>query len=497
MYAIGYDVGSSSIKVSLVNLATGQIEGLAQSPKVEMEISAPQEGWAEQDPKMWWQHICTATQELLSKSSINSQEIKAIGIAYQMHGLVAVDQDGKTVRPSIIWCDSRAVAIGEHAFADLGATYCLSHYLNSPGNFTASKLSWVKENEPEKYAQIDKVMLPGDYIAYRMTGDIQTTVTGLSEGIFWDFKEQQLSHRLIQQYDLDEEMVPPITDNFQIQSRLNSEAAKVLGLHPGTPITYRAGDQPNNAMTLNILNPGEIAATGGTSGVVYAVTDQPAYDPKSRVNGFAHVNHHPDEPRIGILLCINGAGIQYSWVKKNIAPNSTSYLDMEQAAATIPVGSDGLVITPFGNGAERMFENKNLGAQWHHLDLNRHSQAHIYRATLEGIAFAFCYGIDILKSMDITLEVMRVGNDNLFQSPIFSQTIANLTGATIEMLEATGASGAALAAGVGIGAFATVQEAQGRANVLTSFHPTTNLTSYRNAYKIWEHSLNSALLEHG
>ena len=495
MYLLGFDIGSSSIKAALAEFSSGKRVKLVQEPASEMAIDAPQSGWAEQDPELWWGYVCAATKKLLSESQIKPSDIKSIGIAYQMHGLVALDSHDNLVRPAIIWCDGRAVQIGADAFDQLGESYCLEHYLNSPGNFTASKLKWVKENEPAVYARISKIMLPGDFIAYRMTDQIRTTVTGLSEGVFWDFKAHSLATELLKHYEIDPALIPESVENLTVQGRLSKTAAESMGLHPGTPITYRAGDQPNNAMALNVLKPGEVAATGGTSGVVYAVTDQPYYDKQSRVNGFAHVNHQLKIPRIGILLCINGAGIQYGWIKQHISQEGQTYFDLEKEAASVPVGSDGLLITPFGNGSERMFENKNLGAKIHFLEFNRHGRAHLYRATLEGIAFAFVYGITIMQEMGIHINVLRVGNDNLFLSEIFSQTIANLTGARIEMLDTNGALGAALASGVGVGAFASLADAQARIPIVKITEPNPDHPDHEAAYAKWRVALQNALEE--
>ncbi len=497
MYLIGYDIGSSSIKVALANIKTGEKIGVVQKPDSEMPIHAPKPTWAEQDPEDWWQYACQATRQLLAQTEVTPDQIKAIGIAYQMHGLVAIDRAGAVIRPAIIWCDGRAVDVGDLAFEAIGPQYCLSRLLNSPGNFTASKLKWLQENEPEKYQQIHKVMLPGDFMAYKMTGLARTTVTGLSEGIFWDFRAHSISGELLNHFGISDALIPEIVENFVDQGRLQHDAAAQLGLDPGTPITYRAGDQPNNAMALNVLNPGEVAATGGTSGVVYAIVDGATYDSKSRVNGFAHVNHKRDQARIGILLCINGAGIQYGWIKNNIAPKGLSYTDLEKEAQKVGVGSDGLVITSFGNGPERIFENRNLGAHVHALDFNRHGRAHLYRATLEGIAFAFVYGIEIMQEMGLVLEVIRVGNDNLFLSDIFSQTIANLTGAKIEMLDSTGAVGAALAAGVGVGAYHSIEEAQAKTKIIKNVTPDDDIAAYKHAYERWKEMLQNLLSSDG
>jgi len=485
MYLLGYDIGSSSIKAALVRADTGAPVAIVQHPQTEMKIIAVQPGWAEQDPDTWWDGVCLATRKLLNQTGVPASEIRGIGISYQMHGLVLVDEDFRPLRPAIIWCDSRAVDIGHKAFEAIGPEKCLRHLLNSPGNFTASKLKWVKDEEPETYRRIHKIMLPGDYIALCLSGEAFTTPSGLSEGIFWDFLKDGVADIVFDHFGFDPALLPALTPAVSLQGRLTAEAAGATGLRAGTPVAYRAGDQPNNALSLNVLQPGEIAATGGTSGVVYGVVDHPAYDPRSRVNGFAHVNHTRAQPRIGILLCINGAGIQYSWVRQYLGHNQISYADMERQAAAVPTGSDGLRILPFGNGAERMLENRNPGARIINLQFNRHNAAHIYRAALEGIAFSFVYGAQVLKNMGVEVHILRVGNDNLFQSGVFAHTISTLLGCSIEVVDTTGAVGAARAAGVATGLYATLEEAVRNTTVLTTYTPRDPADGYETAYLTW------------
>lgn len=489
VYLLGYDIGSSSIKAALVDAESGKAIKVTQSPKVEMKMIAEEIGWAEQSPEVWWENVCLATKEILETTQIDPQQIKGIGIAYQMHGLVLVDENQEVLRPSIIWCDSRAVEIGNKAFANLTEEKCLSHMLNSPGNFTASKLKWVKENEPEIFNRIYKMMLPGDYITMKLTGEINTTISGLSEGVFWDFKENDIAKFLLEEYGIAEKIIPEIKDTFSIQGVLNKKASEETGLREGIPITYRAGDQPNNALSLGVINPDEVAATGGTSGVVYGVVDKPIYDLQSRINGFAHVNHTIENPKIGMLLCINGAGIQYSFLKKIIAQIDVSYDDMETMASEIPVGSEGLRIIPFGNGAERILGNESTGAQINNLQFNRHKQAHFFRAGLEGIAFSYVYGFQVLKDLGLNPKVIKVGNDNLFQSKIFSTTIANLLGCCIEVVKTTGAEGAAKASGVGAKVYANLEESIKTNEVEKRYFPSEEIDEYRLAYELWEKDL--------
>ncbi len=442
MLSLGYDIGSSSIKCAIFDCEGGKTIARGSHPAEEMQIEAPRQGWAEQDPEVWWSYVATLTRQLVHQNKIDPMRIQTIGISYQMHGLVLVDEDLRVLRPSIIWCDSRAVDIGRQAFENLGNEFCLRRLLNSPGNFTASKLRWVKENEAEVYKKVYKAMLPGEFIAMKLTGDVITTVSGLSEGIYWDFKKNGVSTELLEHFQIEESLLPEVRPTFSIQGHVTKSAAQELGLREGISVAYRAGDQPNNAFSLGVLDPGEAAATAGTSGVVYAVADKITCDMKSRVNPFAHVNHSSDQPRLGVLLCINGTGILNSWLRRNVAAG-LSYDEINASAATIEVGSEGLAVIPFGNGAERILENRNIGCQILGLDFNRHSQAHLLRASQEGIAFSFKYGLEIMQEMGMHVGVIRAGHANMFLSPLFRQTLADITGAMIELYDTDGAEGAA------------------------------------------------------
>jgi len=490
MYLLGYDVGSSSVKASLIDVETGSSVASAFHPKKEMKIDAPKAGWAEQDPAQWWNNLILATNDVLQAAEVDSSSIKAIGIAYQMHGLVLVDKEQNLLRSSIIWCDSRAVTHGDHAMKTLGEEQCLSHLLNSPGNFTASKLSWVIMNEPEIYEKAYKFMLPGDYIAMKLTGEINTTISGLSEGIMWDFKDNSLADFLFEYYGIHQHLIPDIVPTFSEQGRLSGAAAEELGLVPGIQIAYRAGDQPNNAFSLNVLNPGEIAATAGTSGVVYGVSDEVKYDPLSRVNTFAHVNHSPEMNRLGVLLCINGTGIQYSWLKQHLSQREMNYPALNDLAMEAPIGAEGLTMLPFGNGAERMLGNLDLGATIKNINFNIHSGSHLVRSAQEGVAFSMQYGMEIMREIGINPTVIRAGLANMFLSPVFRDTLAEISGATIELYDTDGSIGAANGAGIGSGAFGSFQEAFENLNKLMVIEPTgKHRDQYAEAYGHWKNEL--------
>ncbi len=488
-YLIGIDVGSSSVKASLLDVESGACAGSAFYPKTEQRIDSPEPGFAEQDPQLWYDCAKDAVRDAMQEAGAKPEDIRAIGIAYQMHGLVCVDKDQNVLRPSIIWCDSRAVPYGQAAFDSIGAETCLSHLMNSPGNFTAAKLAWVKDHEPELFEKIDKIMLPGDWLAMKLTGDARTTLSGLSEGMFWDFQNEEVAGFLMEEFGFDHSILSDIVPTFGIQGTVTEEAAAVFGIQAGIPVSYRGGDQPNNALSLNVLNPGEIAATAGTSGVVYGVTDAKKFDPQSRVNTFAHGNHSAEDPRLGVLLCINGTGILNAWTKRLLG--NISYKEMDVLAESVPVGSSGIVILPFGNGAERVLGNRNIGAQITGIDFNRHSSAEICRAVQEGIVFSFKYGMDVMQEAGIEIKTIRAGFANMFMSDVFCETLAGVSNATIELYETDGSLGAARGAGIGAGIFDTFEEAFSSLERRKVIEPKPG--NYQAAYEAWKAQLDKAL----
>ncbi len=496
-YLLGIDVGSSYVKATLVEVRSGRSLASSQSPPEEMAMVSWQPGWAEQDPQMWWDHVVISVRTCIAKSNISISAIQAIGISYQMHGLVLVGKDLEVLRPSIIWCDSRAVAIGDHTFNKLGEEFCLRHYLNSPGNFTASKLRWVRENEPELYKRIHKAMLPGEYIAMKLTGEILTTDSGLSEGIFWDYAKEGLATELLLEYGIEERLLPTLTKVFSNQGKITPSASAELGLPKDTIISYRAGDQPNNAFSLGVVNPGETAATAGTSGVIYSVSDQDIFDQRSRVNTFVHVSNEPGKKRNGVLLCVNGTGILNRWLRKNLSGEGDqlySYDKMNALANDAAVGAEGLSFLPFGNGAERILQNKMIGSSLHGLDFNRHTQSHILRASQEGIVFAMKYGLEILEEMGLKTKVIKAGHANMFLSPLFREAFVNTTGVPLELYDTDGATGAALGAGLGAGIYVSFSEVFQGLRRRESQEPASNLSEkYLHSYAHWRQILNNYL----
>lgn len=485
---LGIDVGSSSVKVALLDASSGRIITSATSPSTEMAIESPRAGWAEQHPDLWWEHVGKAIGAIRGSHSKELRATKAIGIAYQMHGLVLLDKDGRAVRPSIIWCDSRAVEIGNEAFAQLGHQNCLKNLGNSPGNFTASKLAWVKRSEPQIYSQARYCLLPGDYIALRLTGQFGTTPSGLSEAVLWNFSENRLATEVLKNFDISSTLIPPTSPNLGAFAELRSDVARELGLRPGIPVSYRAGDQPNNALALKVLQPGEVAANAGTSGVIYGVTERLGVDSLSRVNNFLHVNSAPNAPRIGSLMCVNGAGSFYRWAKHTLG-SGKSYAELNALATMSPVGSGGIVALPYGNGAERTLNNVSPGASFENLDFNRHSTADVFRATQEGVVFALCYGLEIMRAMGLHPTSIRAGNANMFQSELFRQTFATCANAPVELFTTDGAEGAARGAGIGAGLLSSSDAFRGLTTELIIEPDISSQGATHDAYERWKTAL--------
>ena len=493
MFLLGLDIGTSFIKASIIDARTLVTIASAQYPESETAIISLKPGWAEQSPDMWWAHTIKVIQLLHATGKYDPDQIVAIGIAYQMHGLVLVDAEQKVLRDAIIWCDSRAVELGENAGLELGKAVCENNLLNSPGNFTASKLAWVKQYEPGIYSRLYKMMLPGDFIAMKLTAQITTTSSALSEGIFWDHQKDKLSDDIMQYFKFNDSIIPEVRPLFSEHGRLQEDIATMLSLKGDIPVTYKAGDQLNNALSLNVLQPGEVAATAGTSGVIYTVTDTLIADQFSRINTFAHVNHLPGLKRLGVLLCINGTGIMNSWIRK-LCGDDLSYGLMNSMAAQVSPGSDGLFILPFGNGAERMLQNKIVGAHVENIDLNKHSKAHIFRAVQEGIAFAFRYGLDIMRDNGLNPTIIRAGKSNLFLSDVFLESFVNTTGIEVELYDTDGSVGAALGAGIGAGIFKNPYEPFRNFRPVQKITPT-KVDTYENLYQAWKKLLESHLIQ--
>jgi len=493
MYLLGLDIGSSFVKACLLDAGSGKVATSASSPDTELEIIAKQAGWAEQKPSVWWENIKAATARLKGEVGDKIKDTAAIGISYQMHGLVLVDKNLEVLRPAIIWCDSRAVETGQRAAKKIGEKNCFEHCLNLPGNFTASKLKWVKDNEPEIYRKIHKIMLPGDFVAMKLCGEIKTTYSGLSEGILWDFKKGQIADIVLDCYGIDKDLIPQALPAFSIQGKLTKQAAEQLGLKAGIPIAYRAGDQPNNALSLKVLNAGEAATTAGTSGVIYGVSENAGYDSKSRVNIFAHINYSIDKPKYGVLMCINGTGICNRWIKNTVAAG-LNYEQMNKEAGKVSIGCDGVIVLPFGNGAERTLENKNIGASVHGLNFNRHGREHLLRAGQEGIVFAMKYGLDIMQKMQVKAETIRAGCANMFLSDVFCRTFSSVTDAFVELYNTDGAQGAARGAGIGAGIYKNYEEAFTGFECLKKIEPEAKMQAeYKNAYENWRSKLEDVL----
>ncbi len=485
---LGIDLGSSSVKVSLLDESGGQVLARTTVPELgEMGMTRPKPGWAEQSPELWWDLTCQGIRQVMEGR--DASNLRGIGIAYQMHGLVCMGANDEVLRPAILWCDSRAVEIGERYFGEIGRDKCLAHLHQSPGNFTVSKLAWVRENEPDVYAKIDKVGLPGDYLAYRLSGEWQTTDGGLSEAAAWDFSKGEMANFLMGGMGLKASLWPNRVPILGLQCEVSRAAAAELGIPAGVPISYRAGDQPNNAFALGANAPGDVAASGGTSGVLYGVSEAPLADAQQRVNPFLHVTHRQDQPRIGVLMCLNGAGSQMAWLRRI---TGVDYDQLNEQASSVSPGADGLTCLPFGMGAERILGNRTVGMQWRGGDFGKHGVGELSRACFEGIALAFRYGAEAMAAAGVEIRSVRAASSGLFLSPVFAQALADLLQAPIDCIAANGADGAARAAALGAGHYGSVTEASAVLKVKRSYVPQSN-TEYAEVYDRWRDLLLSNL----
>ncbi len=497
-HLLGIDLGSSAVKASLIEAGTGRLVAQASSPEEEMAILSPRPGWAEQDPEEWWRNAVAAAGRIRILAPKEMQDVEAVGISYQMHGLVVTDRSGRVLRPAIIWCDGRAVEIGARALREMGVDACMRRLLGGPGNFTASKLAWVRENEPEVFSRVRLAMLPGDWLAARMTGSCSTTASGLSEAALWDFEHDEPARFVLEHFGIPISVIPPVSPAFSVQGEVGAAHSAELGIPRGAKVSYRAGDQINNAFALGALRPGDAAANAGTSGVVYGVTSERKPDPGGRVNTFLHVNHSKMDPRYGVLLCTNGAGGLYRWIRGLLNAGESgpwAYGRMDDQAGKAPPCSGGVLVLPFGNGPERSLGNRNPGASIHGVDFNSHGLPHVLRAGLEGVAFSLRHGVEVMQSLGFGLSAVRAGDANLFKSRLFRRIFSSAVGARLLVFGTDGSQGAARGAGVGAGLYRTPEEAAGRLDVLDEIRPDPDLAArYEETYRRWRRAMDASLV---
>ncbi|WP_339655368.1 FGGY-family carbohydrate kinase, partial [uncultured Salegentibacter sp.] len=346
---------------------------------------------------------------------------------------------------------------------------------------------------PENFKKASIMMLPGDYIAAKLSETPQISTSGLSEAALWDFSKGKLATEVLDKMGLSEDFIPEIVPSFGDQATVSSAIANELGLDPDTKINYRAGDQPNNAFSLNALKPGDIATTAGTSAVMYAVSAENTFDPESRVNTFLHVNNTEKAKHNGVLLCINGSGILYQWLRKIISVGREElipYEKLNEEAAKVEPGSKGLRFYPFGNGVERIFSNKEVNSGIENLNYNIHQPAHLIRSACEGIVFAMNYGFEVMQSIGVEGKVVRAGKDNLFLSPVFREIFVNTTQTTLELYNTSGAEGAARGAAVGYGFYKEFDDAFTSLKCLERMEPDPKLSKqYQEIYQEWKQNI--------
>lgn len=437
MAFLGIDVGTSSVKVSIVG-EDGVILASATAPaSSERAINSPNPNWAEQNPEDWWED---AQQAILNLPLEARLQVEAIGIAYQMHGLVLVDSQFQPVRPSIIWCDGRNIQESQILAESLGLDALENRLLNKPGTLTLAKLAWVAEHEPETLAKAHTFGLPGDFIAYKLTGEWSTTKSGYSEMVGWDFGASIPFEEGFRKAGW-KLPLPEARPNLEEGAPIQKVIAEKLGLPPSARVTYRAGDQPNNAFGLGVLQQGETAISAGTSGVLYGIGDS-SPGLHEGINRFLHVNS-----QIGVLMCLNGVGSALAFARRTWFQNQSYEALSELASQANPENCP--YFFPFGNGAERILSERAFSG-FTELDFNRHNLPELARSVFEGIAFAYRLGSEKMEKAGCLSKVVNGTESGLLKSSFFAQLLANELQVELILSEGDGSTAAARGAALGI-----------------------------------------------
>ena len=450
-YLLGFDVGSSSVKASLVNADSGKCVATAFFPEKEAPIMAVKAGWAEQDPQMWWDNAKLSLKKIMVEAGATAEEIKAIGISYQMHGLVCVDKNLKALRPSIIWCDSRAVPYGEKAFKDLGADQCLSHLLNSPGNFTAAKLAWVKENEPENFKKIKKIMLPKDYLAYKLSGTFCTDYSDASGMLLLDVKNRKWSKEMCDICGITEDMLPKLFDSFEKVGELKHDLAAELGLRDGVVIAAGAGDNAAAAVGTGTVGNNKCNISLGTSGTIFMSSDSFAVDSNNALHSFDHADGH-----FHLMGCMLSAASCNKWWMDEIL-KTKDYADEQKGIDKL--GENHVFFLPYLMGERSPWNNPNARATFTGITMDT-TREDMTQAVLEGVAFATRDMYEVAKSIGVAPKRTMICGGGA-KSPLWRRMIANILNVEVDVPsceEGPGMGGAMLAM-VACGAYKSVEEA--------------------------------------
>ncbi len=458
IFTLGIDVGTSGTRALVID-ERGNV--VASATEEHAAFSSPQIGWAEQHPEDWWRACCLAVPRALQQSGLKPSDIACVGLSGQMHGAVMLGENGEVVRPALIWCDVRTERQCRELTDNIGAAQLIQATCNPAlVNFTLTKLMWVREHEPENWKRVRSIMLPKDYIRWRMTGELATDMSDASGTLLLDVAHRRWSRVMLEAAAIDERLLPGLFESPEVCGAINGEGASATGLRRGTPVVAGAGDQAAGAVGMGVVAPGMVSATIGTSGVVFAATDRPALEPGGRLHTFCHAI----PGRWHAMGVTQAAGLSLRWFRDQFGVGTNQsdrdpYELLTDEAAQVPPGCQGLLWAPY-----------LMGERTPHLDPNArgalvgltatHTRAHVIRAILEGIAFSLRDTFTLFDEMKVDVKRVRLGGGGA-RSALWRQIQADVYGHEVEIVgaEEGAAYGVAILAGVGAGIWKSVDEA--------------------------------------
>lgn len=489
-YLLGIDIGTSGTKALLIRSGSGEV--VASTTKI-YPLYTPKPLWAEQDPEDWWQATVEAIRELLTKTGVDGKDVKGMGLSGQMHGSVFLDENNQIIRPAILWCDQRTGAECDWITSTVGADKVVDLTSNPVlTGFTAPKIIWLRNNEPQNFAKVKKVLLPKDYVRFRLTGEFASEVSDASGTSLFNVKKRQWADEVLDAIGIPRDWMPRVYESPEVSGKITAEAAKLTGLAEGMPVVGGGGDQAAGAVGNGIVERGVISSTLGTSGVVFAFSDEPAVDPQLRVHTFCHAvpgKWH----QMGVML---SAGGSLRWFRDTFADTEMAvarqidgdpYDIMSEEADNVPPGSEGLIFLPYLTGERTPYPDPNAKGVFFGISL-RHTRPYFVRAVLEGVAFGMRDSFEILKEMKVPIQQVRASGGGA-RSAVWRQIQADITGyehVTINVDEGP-AYGVALLAGVGTGVWSSVPDAcRSTISVELSTTPDQSAHSvYADYYKLY------------
>jgi len=455
-YLLGLDIGTSGVKALLVS-PKGKI---ISSKTVSYSLTTPHSGWAEQSPSDWWEATVKVIRETISSNSINSSQIKGISLSGQMHSSVFLDEKMEVIRPAILWSDTRTSEQCQEIYTKVGGLNQLIHYVSNPAleGFTAPKILWLKENEPENYQKVKHILLAKDYIRYRLTNELFTEVSDAAGTLLFDVIKKRWSAGLLKKLEINPDLLPPVLNSFDLAGKITQSIAEKTGLKFGTPVVAGGADNACGAVGSGIIQEGRGMVSIGSSGVVLAQTNNPQADQEGRIHLFNHTC--PDSwYMMGVTL---SAGMSYEWLQKNLFNNTLDYIKLDQLAEEISPGSEGLIFLPYLYGERTPHNDAHARGVYFGIS-GKHDQRHFARAVMEGVTFALKDSLELIKDKDVKIkEIRSIGGGA--KSRVWQQILADILDEEINLLnvEEGPAFGAALIAGVGVGVYSSFAEAVNR-----------------------------------